>query len=195
VIDANGLALAHVYGQPTAAIALSDQRLTDDEAERIARLIVRRPELVELERDRNRAKSRRKPQPLRSKPVTIGDLARDGKLLEVECSACRPSRHLYVEPLSLGLPKRLPVPEVADHLRLLGLWCPDSELKRPVRPDASEYQGSANIRDGDVHKAGGLSYTAKAAYPCCQLGKRLGAGLCNHHVGASPATAVLRESS
>ena len=29
VIDANGLALAHVYGQPPAAIAFSDQRLTD----------------------------------------------------------------------------------------------------------------------------------------------------------------------
>jgi hypothetical protein len=40
----------------------------------------------------------------------------DGKLLEVECSACKPSRHLYIEPLSLGLPKRLAVPEVADHL-------------------------------------------------------------------------------
>ena len=49
------LALAHVYGQPTAAIALSDHRLTDAEAERIARLIVRLPELVELERDRNKA--------------------------------------------------------------------------------------------------------------------------------------------
>ena len=90
VIDANGLALAHVYGQPTAAIALSDHRLTDDEAERIARLIVRLPELVGLERDRNKANSRRKPQPLRSKPVTIGDLAEGGKLLEVECSACKP---------------------------------------------------------------------------------------------------------
>ena len=77
MIDANGLALAHVYGQPPKAVALSDKRLTDDEAQRIARLIVRLPELVELERDRNRARSRRKPQPLRIKPVTIGDLIRD----------------------------------------------------------------------------------------------------------------------
>ena len=92
VIDANGLALAHVYGQPTAAIALSDHRLTDDEAERIARLIVRLPELVELERDRNKAKSRRKPQPLRSKPVTIGNLIWEGKLLEVHCGSCRTRR-------------------------------------------------------------------------------------------------------
>jgi hypothetical protein len=46
VIDANSLALAHVYGQPPAAIAFLDQRLTDDEAKKIARLIVRLPELV-----------------------------------------------------------------------------------------------------------------------------------------------------
>ena len=73
MIDANGLALAHVYGQPAAAIALSDQRLTDDEAERIARLIVRLPDLVELELDRNKAKSRRRSPPP-SRPVTLGDL-------------------------------------------------------------------------------------------------------------------------
>jgi hypothetical protein len=52
------------------------------------------PELVELERDRNKARSRRRPQPLRSKPVTIGDLVSQGKLLEVHCSSCRPARHL-----------------------------------------------------------------------------------------------------
>ena len=57
VIDADGLALAHVYGQPPAAIALSDQRLTDDQAEKIARLIARLPELVELERDRNKPRA------------------------------------------------------------------------------------------------------------------------------------------
>ena len=47
VIDANGLALAHVYGQPPDAIAFSDERLTDDEAEKLVRSIVRLPELVE----------------------------------------------------------------------------------------------------------------------------------------------------
>jgi hypothetical protein len=55
VIDANGLALAHVYGQPPDAVAFSHNRLTDGEAEKLARLIARLPELVELERDRNRA--------------------------------------------------------------------------------------------------------------------------------------------
>jgi hypothetical protein len=72
VIDASGLALAHVYGEPQNAIAISDKRLTNNEAEKIARL----PNLVEIERDQNRARSRRKPQPLRFKPVTIGDLSR-----------------------------------------------------------------------------------------------------------------------
>ena len=89
VVDANGLALAHVYGQPPNAIAISDKRLINDEAEKIARLIARLPELVELEKDRNKARSRRKPQPLHFKPVTVGDLIREGKLLKVHCGNCR----------------------------------------------------------------------------------------------------------
>jgi hypothetical protein len=78
VVDANGLAMAHVYGELPNALATSPHRLTDDEARRISKLIARLPELVELEQDR----SRRKPQPFRFKPVTIGDLIREGKLLE-----------------------------------------------------------------------------------------------------------------
>ena len=103
----------------------------------LPRLIIRLPELVELERDRNKAKSRRRSPPLH-RPVTLGDLARDGKLLEVECSACRPCRHLYIEPLSLGLPKRLPVPDVANHLVCSVCGARNDELKRPIhaRPDA-----------------------------------------------------------
>jgi hypothetical protein len=57
VVDANGLALAHVYGEPPNAVAISDKRLTDDEAEKIARLIARLPELIELERERNRPRA------------------------------------------------------------------------------------------------------------------------------------------
>jgi hypothetical protein len=63
VIDANGLALAHVYGQPPDAVAFSDKRLTDDEAEKFARQIVRLPEFIVLERERNKAKSRRRSPP------------------------------------------------------------------------------------------------------------------------------------
>ena len=83
VIDANGIVLAHVYGQPDGAIAVSETRLTKDEARRISKLIARLPQLVEMEKDGNRARSRRKPLPLRFKPVTIGDLIREGKLLEM----------------------------------------------------------------------------------------------------------------
>jgi hypothetical protein len=138
VLDANGLALAHVYGEPPNAIAVSDQRLTGNEAERMARLMTRLPELVELERDRNRARSRRKPQPLRIKPLTIGDLIRDGKLLEVHCSSCRPARHLYLDAGSLDLPKRVPVPEVANHLVCSVCGAQNSETDNPIwaRPDA-----------------------------------------------------------
>ena len=121
----------------TTAIVFSNKRLTDHEAEKIARLIVRLPELVELERDRNKAKSRRRSPPPH-RPVTLGDLARDGKLLEVECSACRPFRHLYIEPLSLGLLKRLPVPEVANHLVCSVCGAKNSDAYHPIwaRPDA-----------------------------------------------------------
>lgn len=124
VIDANGLALAHVYGEPPNAVATSPNRLTEDEARRITKLIARLPELIELEKDRNRARSRRKPQPLRFKPVTIGDLIREGRLLEVHCGNCRPpERHLYLNPEILRLPKRMPVPEVDSHLGLLKVRC------------------------------------------------------------------------
>jgi hypothetical protein len=138
VIDANGLALAHVYGEPPNAIAISDKRLTNYEAEIIARLIARLPELVELERDRNRARSRRKPQLLRIKPVTIGDLIKSGQLLEVHCSSCRPARHLYIDAGSLDLPKRLAVPGVASHLVCSVCGAKNSATSHPIwaRPDA-----------------------------------------------------------
>jgi hypothetical protein len=105
VLDASGIVLAHVCGQPDDAIAVSDTSLTVDEARRISKLISRLPELVKVERDRNKARSRRKPQPLRFKPVTIGDLIREEKLLEVHCGNCRPERHLYLNPENLRLPR------------------------------------------------------------------------------------------
>jgi hypothetical protein len=45
-------------------------------------------------------------------PVTIGDLIREVKLLEVNCGNCRPERHLYLNPNILRLPKRMSVPKV-----------------------------------------------------------------------------------
>jgi hypothetical protein len=93
---------------------------------------------VELEQDRNKAKSRRKPQPLRLKPVTVGDLIKSGKLLQVHCSSCRPERHLCIDAGSLDLPKRMPVPEVANHLVCSKCGAGNSETYSPIwaRPDA-----------------------------------------------------------
>ena len=119
----------------TAQFAASDTRLTNDEARRISKLISRLPELVEVERDRNKARSRRKPQPLRFKPVTIGDLIREGKLLEVHCGNCRPERHLYLNPEILRLPKRMPVPEVAEPSRLQQMRCQE---QRDLQSDLGE---------------------------------------------------------
>ena len=138
VIDANGIVLAHVYGQPEGAIAASATRLTNDEARRISKLIARLPELVELERDRNKARSRRKPQPLRTKPVTIGDLIHEGKLLEIHCASCRPERLLYLDPELLCLPRRMPVPELARHLVCTKCGARNSATHNPIwaRPDA-----------------------------------------------------------
>ena len=43
IIDANGIVLEHVYGQPDGAIAVSDSCLTHDEAGRISKLIAAFP--------------------------------------------------------------------------------------------------------------------------------------------------------
>jgi hypothetical protein len=89
-------------------------------------------------RRRNKARSRRKPQPLRFRPVTIGDLIRDRRLLEVHCGNCRPERHLYINPEILRLPKRMPVPEVANHLVCSRCGAKNKETYNPIwaRPDA-----------------------------------------------------------
>jgi len=88
-----------------------------------------------VDKDRNRARSRRKPQPLQFK---IGDLIRDGKLLEVHCGNCRPERHLYLYPEILRLPRRMPVPEVAKHLVCSVCGAKNSATYHPIwaRPDA-----------------------------------------------------------
>jgi hypothetical protein len=48
------------------------------------------------------------------------------------------SRHLYIEPLSLGLRKRMPVPEVASHLVCSVCGAKNSAAHHPIwaRPDA-----------------------------------------------------------
>jgi hypothetical protein len=70
--------------------------------------------------------------------VTIGDLIRQRKLLEVHCANCRPERHLYLDPEILRLPKRMPVPEIARHLICSKCGSRNTENHNPiwVRPDA-----------------------------------------------------------
>ena len=75
--------------------------------------------------------------------VTVGDLARDGKTPRGRMLGLQaiPSSLLYrvyhIEPLSLGLPKRLPVPDVANHLVCSVCGARNDEVKRPIhaRPD------------------------------------------------------------
>ncbi len=73
---------------------------------------------------------------MQSGPVTIADLANSGKLLEIGCLAC--SRHLFVDPASLGLPPDLPVPNVAGRLACSRCGAINQETWYPIwaRPDA-----------------------------------------------------------
>jgi hypothetical protein len=71
--------------------------------------------------------------------VTVGNLIREGKLLEVHCGNCRSARHLlYIDAGSLDLPKRLPVPEVAEHLVCSVCGAKNTATDHPIwaRPDA-----------------------------------------------------------
>lgn len=54
-------------------------------------------------------------QPTPSGPVTLGDLAREGKLLWVYCCDC--GRERNIDPAALPLPSSYPVPSVGKHLK------------------------------------------------------------------------------
>jgi hypothetical protein len=66
--------------------------------------------------------------------VAVGDLIREGKLLEVHCGNCRPERHLYLNSEILRSPKRMPVPELVCSK----CGARNSETYNPIwaRPDA-----------------------------------------------------------
>jgi hypothetical protein len=70
------------------------------------------------------------------RPVTIADLKRDSKLLEVGCLAC--GRHLYIDAAGAGLPDELPVPQVAARLTCSGCKAINQPTWHPIwaRPDA-----------------------------------------------------------
>ncbi len=48
-------------------------------------------------------------------PITLGDLARDGKLLWVYCCDCCHERD--INPATVPLPAETPVPEVGQHMK------------------------------------------------------------------------------
>jgi hypothetical protein len=58
--------------------------------------------------------------------------------LLVVARTCRPARHLYIDADSLDLPKRMPVPEVANHLVCSVCGAKNSDTYHPIwaRPDA-----------------------------------------------------------
>lgn len=60
-------------------------------------------------------------------PVTIADLKRDGKLLEIGCMGC--NRHVYIDPASIALPDNQPVPTAAA--RLVCSVCGASNRRAP----------------------------------------------------------------
>jgi len=73
-----------------------------------------------------------------SSPVTLGDLARDGKLLEVECSACKPFHHLH-RATGARIAEAAAGADVANYLVCSVCGARNDELKRPIQagPDAS----------------------------------------------------------
>ena len=85
-------------------------------------------------------------------PVTIGDLRRDGRALEIGCQNC--DRHEYVDPHTLKLWNDLPVPDVAQRLRCSRCGFKNTEIAHLIwaRPDA---RVSGNSTMSDDHKEDG----------------------------------------
>lgn len=68
--------------------------------------------------------------------VTIADLIRAQKLLEIGCLGC--GRHVYVDAARSGLPAWLPVPEASTRLVCSGCGALNQPAWHPIyaRPDA-----------------------------------------------------------
>jgi hypothetical protein len=62
----------------------------------------------------------------------VGDLIRDGKLLEVHCGNCRPERHLYLNPEILRLPKAHAGAGGGQPLVCSVCGARNDEIKRPI---------------------------------------------------------------
>jgi hypothetical protein len=74
--------------------------------------------------------------PLPSGPVTIADLIREGKLLEIGCLGC--GRHVYVDAAKSDLPAWLAVPEASKRLVCSVCGALNQPTWHPIyaRPDA-----------------------------------------------------------
>jgi len=68
--------------------------------------------------------------------VTLQDLIRSGKRLELGCHVCH--LHQYIDPSIIALPAATPVPAVADALRCPQCTATNTQSGYPVwtRPDA-----------------------------------------------------------
>ena len=68
-------------------------------------------------------------------PVTIADLIREQRLLEIGCLGC--GRHVYIDAAASRLPDSLPVPQAAARLACSKCGAINQPTRHPIyaRPD------------------------------------------------------------
>ena len=79
-------------------------------------------------------------------PVTLDDLAADGRLLWCFCATC--CHEVEVPPLSLGLPGNVPVPDVARRLRCSRCGSREIETKPQLHMEPLEVLRARYRRNG-----------------------------------------------
>jgi hypothetical protein len=94
VIEDNGFVLAHVYARPDSAIAVSGTAYQSQHA--ASRSSSPGCQSRRVRAGWNRPDAGVSPQPLGVKPVAMGDMIRQGKLLQIRCGNCRPERQFYL---------------------------------------------------------------------------------------------------
>ena len=81
-----------------------------------------------------------------TRPVTLQDLAADGRLLWCYCLSCQHERE--VEPLSLGLDPAEPVPTVGKRLKCSRCGSREIETKPQLHPEPLEVLRAKYRRNG-----------------------------------------------
>lgn len=79
-------------------------------------------------------------------PVTLDDLAADGRLLWCYCRAC--CHEVEVPPLSLGLPGNVPVPDVARRMRCSKCGSREITTRPQLHPEPLEVVRARHRRNG-----------------------------------------------